>query len=271
MVSSLAHTAPMNREELRKNIDRTFRFVPPPRRDSADGSWESDMNLWILRRETEDKKGFEFLNAIRDHEPLVLGHEQIRNFDAPDKLVLRGQVILEGADVKFDPFHPKPASLSISTVSLRMRLQGTGEDDALCMTAPPIFPLTFIVENTGQQTVRDFRTTVLVPSAFTKTSIGFAASAASDLAELSLSGNVKVFGHLYLEYEDFISQPIYKGERVRIGSLPLKADYGEYNFLWQIRCDDGIFPNGDDFGKITVKVVPLVDFVTKAVKELHKS
>lgn len=100
----------MKRDELRKNIDKTFRFVPPPRQDSENGSWESDMNLWILRGETADKKGFEFLNTIRDHDPLVLEAVQIRNFDFPDKLILRGQVILKGSSVLFEPFHPKPVS-----------------------------------------------------------------------------------------------------------------------------------------------------------------
>ncbi len=46
------------------------------------------MNLWILRGETSDGKGFEFLNAIRDHDPLILDHNQIWKFDAPDKLLL---------------------------------------------------------------------------------------------------------------------------------------------------------------------------------------
>ncbi len=68
------------------------------------------MNLWILRGETGDKKGFEFLNAISDHDPLVLETVQIRNFDFPDKLVLRGQVILKGSSVIFEPFYPKPMS-----------------------------------------------------------------------------------------------------------------------------------------------------------------
>lgn len=72
----------MNRDELRKNIGQTFQFVPIPRRDAANGSWESNMNLWILRRETADKKGVEFLNAVRDHDPLILEHVQIRHFDA---------------------------------------------------------------------------------------------------------------------------------------------------------------------------------------------
>ena len=100
----------MNRDELRRNIGRTFQFIPHPRRDTADGSWESDLNLWILKGETTDNKGFEFLNAIRDHKPLVLETVQIRNFDAPDKLVLRGQVILKGSSVVFEPFHPKPVT-----------------------------------------------------------------------------------------------------------------------------------------------------------------
>jgi hypothetical protein len=100
----------MNRDELRKNIGRTFQFIPHPRRDTANGSWESDMNLWILRSEAADRKGFEFLNAIRDHDLLFLETVQIRNFDAPDKLVLRGQVVLKGASVLFEPFHPRPVT-----------------------------------------------------------------------------------------------------------------------------------------------------------------
>jgi hypothetical protein len=250
----------MNKEELRKNIGQTFIFVPHPRRDSANGSWESDLNLWILTGETEDKKGFTFLNTIRDHDALVLDSHQIRHFDAPNKLVLRGQVILDGASVKFEPFHPKPASSSISTVSLRMRLEGADGDDVLCMTAPPLFPLNFIVENIGAETVRDYRNTILIPSAFSKT------SSVPYLGNLSFSGNTEVNGDPYLLYGNFISEPIYKGERVSIGSLSLKADFGQYGFFWQIRCDDGTFPLDKDYGRITVKVVPLSDLVTDAVK-----
>jgi hypothetical protein len=57
----------MNREEFKKNIGRTFKFVPHPRRDTADGSWESDLNLWILDGETPDKKGFIFSQSVSAH------------------------------------------------------------------------------------------------------------------------------------------------------------------------------------------------------------
>jgi hypothetical protein len=80
------------------------------------------MNLWILRGETADKTGFEFLNAIRDHDPLILDHKQIRKFDAPNQLLLYGQVILKGTSVLFESFTPQPDSLSIPNTNLNLVL-----------------------------------------------------------------------------------------------------------------------------------------------------
>lgn len=243
-------------------VDRTVRFVPAPIHVSATGLLESDMNLWILRRETPDKTGFEFLNAIREHDPLILDHSQIRKFDAPNNLLLFGQVVFEGSTVRYEPFHPKPALTSI-TVNLRMSMEGADKDNLFLMTSPPLEPLRFVVENMGEQTVRDFRTTVLIPTAFVRT------SSDSTLGNLILSGNVvEIEGHPYCVYGNFISEPIYKNERVRIGSLPLKANYGQYSFFWKIRCDEGAFPSETHYRRIKIRVVPLNDLVKHTEESL---
>lgn len=130
----------MNLSELRKNIGHTFRFIPHPRRDSSSGPWVDDKNLWILRRESDDKKGFEFVNVIRDHDPLILHHDQIRNFDAPDQLLLRGQVILKGTAVVYEAFSPQPASLALPNTSLRLSLAGSDAEDEFGMLSPPLDP-----------------------------------------------------------------------------------------------------------------------------------
>jgi hypothetical protein len=131
----------MNISELRKTIGRTFRFIPLPKRHSSSGSWVDDMNLWILRRETDDEKGFEFLNAIKDHDPLILRHDQIRNFDAPDQLVLRGQVILKGSAVLFEAFHPQPASLSLPKSSLRLLVLPSDDQGESYLSSSPLGPM----------------------------------------------------------------------------------------------------------------------------------
>lgn len=251
----------MNRKELRKMVNKTFQFVPLPIQVSATGSSESDMNLWIHRGESPDKKGFEFLNAMREHDPFILDHSQIRKYDAPNNLILFGQVILEGSTVRYEPFHPKPASTI--TVNLRMSMEGAGKNNVHFMTSPPLEPLRFVVENMGEQTVRDYRTIVLIPTAFTRS------SSDSYLGNLSQTGNiVKIEKHDYAVYGNFMSEPIYKKDRVRIGSLPLKANYGEYNFLWQIRGDDGAFPSEKHYGRIKIRVVPLGDLVKHAEERL---
>lgn len=213
------------------------------------------MNLWILRGETPDKKGFEFLNAIRDHKSFSLELVQIRHFDAPDKLVLRGQVILEGDSVRFEPFHPKPVSASIPTVKLCMSLQAA-ENGLLTIPDldPPLAQIRFIVTNRGEQTVRDFRNTVLIPSVFRR------ATSDSYLGNLSRTGDTLIKGQHYVVYGNFTQEPIYKKESVRIGSLPLKAPLGDYNLFWQIRCDDGVFPPEDNYGQVRVKVIDIADW-----------
>lgn len=254
----------MNREEFKKNIGRTIQFIPPPRRDSSSGSWESDMNLWILRGETPDKKGFEFLNAIRDHDPFILDQFQIRNFDAPDKLVLRGQVVLKDSSVIFEPFHPKPASTVTTHSDLRLFIEGADETGSCVITFPALDPFRFCVINAGEQTVRDYRNTVLIPQAFKRP------STQSYLGNLSKQDETVIGDKEYVVYGNFVNNPIYKKESIRIGEIMFQVDPGEYVVLWQIRCDDGIFPGEAKFGEIKVKSVPLTDLVVDAAENLYK-
>jgi hypothetical protein len=144
----------MNRDELKKNIGRTFQFFPIPRRDSASGSYESDKNQWLLRRSTPDKKGFEFLNIIGDYNPLVLDPLKIKNFDAPDILILRGQVILEGSTVRYEPFHPRPAS-ALNT-RLCLYVNGPDEEGLIVLPTPMFESMEFCVVNQGEQTIRKY-------------------------------------------------------------------------------------------------------------------
>ncbi len=71
----------MNLQTFRKNIGRTLEFRPIPRRDTPQGSWESDKNLWILQAETPDKKGFLFENAHTDHPSLLIETIYLKNYD----------------------------------------------------------------------------------------------------------------------------------------------------------------------------------------------
>lgn len=240
----------MDRDKFIKNIGRTFQFVPPPRRDSATGSWESDMNTWILRGETADRKGFEFLNAIRDHDPLILDLFQMRNFDAPDKLVLRGQIIFKGNSVLFEPFHPRPASLSIPNTKLNLFLEGADENGVCELPGPTVDLFRFHVANRSQQTVRDFRATILVPLSFTRPPYG------SYREELPMPHATSIGERKYALYEKSISQPIYKEDSIKIGELHLSTALGEHILLWQIRCDDGVFPSEAQYGEIKVRIVP---------------
>jgi len=223
------------------------------------------MNLWILSDETLDKKGFIFINAIRDHKPLVLELIQMRHIDPPDKLVLRGQVILRGDSVIYEPFHPKPLSASIPSVGLRMFLEGY-EDETQCeFTSPSFEDFRFCVKNIGQQTVRDYRNTVLIPKAFRRP------SSQSYLGNLSAQGETIIEAKEYIVYGNFAQTPIYKNELIRIGQLILQADPGNYTFLWKIRCDDGVFPGEDNYGQIQVRVVPLGGRIDDALHNVLKS
>jgi hypothetical protein len=239
----------MDRDKFKTHIGRTLQFIPPPRRDSANGSWESEMNTWILQGETADNKGFEFLNAIRNHNPLVLDLDQMRNFDAPDKLVLRGQVIFKDNSVLFEPFYPRPASLSIPNANLNLVLEGADEKGVRELPGPTVDSFRFYVANRSQQAVRDCRASILVPLAFTRPHYG---GYEGDLPKpyATLIGEQK-----YAVYEKSLAQPIYKNDSIKIGEVLLSTALGDHNFLWQIRCGAGVFPSVAQYGEIKVRIV----------------
>jgi len=218
------------------------------------------MNLWIFRGETPDKKGFVFLNAVGDYDPLILGPCQIKNYDAPDIVVLRGQVILKDRSVLYEPFIPQPAALSIPNTSLSMFLEGVGEDGIAVFTSQSFDSFRFCVKNTGEQTVRDYRNTILIPQAFKWPSSPYA------LQNLSKQDDIAIGDQQYVICGNLLQTPIYKNEQIRIGSLILQADPGDYTILWKIRCDDGVFPSEDTYGQIQIR---LVSFVS-VLENIHK-
>jgi hypothetical protein len=251
----------MNREELRKNIGQVFRFFPIPKRDSAIGLYESENNQWLLRRETPDKKSFEFINQIGDYTPLVLDPLKIKNFDAPDILILRGQVILQGSTVRYEPSHSKSASASMPTANLCMSLEGSDQNGLL--EIPGSFEsFRFCVTNIGETTVRDYRAMILIPTAFTPPSHGIS------FGQIPKQSEIMLGEHQYAAYEKFMSEPIYKNDTIKIGQLFFSILPGHYIFLWKIRCDDGSFPTETTYGEMKVEVTPLSGLVMRAEKHL---
>ena len=240
----------MNRAELKKNIGKTFQFFPFPRHDSASGSYESDKNQWLLRRETPDKKGFEFLNILGDYNPLVLDSPKINKFDEPDVLILRGQVIFDGSTVRYEPFTPKPASLSVPSTSLRLYLEGVDENGVRELPGPTVDVFRFSVANRGQQTVRDYRALILVPQTFRRPSYG------SYVGDLPMPHATSIGEQKYALYEKPMSQPIYKNDSIKIGEILLNTALGDHIIFWRIRCDDGVFPTEAPYGEIKVRIVP---------------
>jgi hypothetical protein len=114
------------------------------------------------------------------------------------------------------------------------------------------------VKNTGEQTIQGYRNTVLIPIEFSLT------SSRSHFGNLSRAGDIRIDGRVYSVFGNFVSTPIYRGELIKIGVLPLKAILGDYVFLWQIRCEEGGFPADEQYGKINVKVISYDDFLSKA-------
>jgi hypothetical protein len=254
----------MNRDELRKNIGQLFKFFPIPRRDSTSGSYESDKNQWLLRRETPDKKAFEFLNSIGDYTPLVLDPLKIKNFDAPDILILRGQVILEGSTVRYEPFHAKPSSPSAPNTSLRLYLEDADHNGVCERGGSTVQGFRFWVGNTGEQTVRDYRVTLLVPSVFTRPPYGMFEG------HITKQYDTTIGEQDYGAYEMFASQPIYKNDSIKIGEVLLSPALGDHILLWQIRCDDGVFPSETTYGEIKIRIGPLSDLIKRAEEHLGR-
>lgn len=254
----------MNRNELRKLIGKTVKFYPIPRQDSESGSYQSDKNLWLVRCETPDRKGFEFFNMHGNYNSLVLDSPKINKFDEPDVLIIRGKVVFDGSTVRYEPFTPQPDSVSAANTNLSMFLEGADETGLLEITSPTFEALRFSVKNTGEQTARDYRNTILIPQAFRHP------SSQSYLGDLSKQGETTSGEKQYIVYEKFVNNPIYKNESVKIGQLILQADPGEYTLLWQIRCDDGSFPTETTYGEMKIRVAPLSSLVKHAVENLYK-
>ena len=238
----------MNLSELRSNIGRTFKFVPLPRRDSATGSWVDDMNLWILQSEGQDRKGFLFLNAVRDHEPFVLDHSQIRKFDAPDKLILRGQVVLKDSAVLYEPFYQQPASSAPSRVSLWLSIVGADDNNILNVPHVDALPFEFILRNLSDHTVRDCKIVIYIPTHFKRQ------DTATRHGNLKQQLVTEIEGQSYTKYGDHITTPIYGNDSIPISELSLATVPGEHTIYWQIHCEDGVFPQKNKYGQIRIIV-----------------
>ena len=241
----------MDKQKFKTNIGHTFQFLPHPRRDTANGSYESDTNLWILTGETVDKKGWEFLNAVANYDRLIIEPVQIRNYDAPDKLILRGQVIIRGASVLFESFHPIPASAVNPTASLRISLGDTSDSGPMELLGPTVNSFRFWASNDGNQTVPDYRVSILFPHEFTSPPYG------SYHGNLMEHHETTIENRRYAVYEKAILEPIYKnGGSVKLGEVILSTTVGNHIILWQIRCDEGVFPAEGKYGEIQVIIKP---------------
>jgi hypothetical protein len=187
---------------------------------------------------------------IGDYNPLVLDPLKIKNFDAPDILILRGQVILEGSTVRYEPFHPKPASPSTPNASLCLSLENTPDSGLIELLGPTIDNFRFWVTNSGKQTVRDYRVMVLVPPAFQ------APNYASYLGTFTKQHDIMIGGQRHTAFEQSMMKPVYQNDSIKIGEILFTTTLGDHSILWQIRCDDGVFPIEAQYGEIKVRIVP---------------
>ena len=239
----------MNREQLRQNIGKRFKFFPIPVRNSAIGAYESDKNEWLLRRETADKKGFEFLNLFGDYNSLILDPLKIKNFDEPDTLILRGQVFFDGSTVRYEPFTERPASAGAPKTSLMMLLERADQAGILHIThdsTAHLATIQFAVTNAGEQTVRDYRVELLVPQSI-RYFFGMHPGG------LNAETSIMIGEQSYAVYRRAILEPIYKDETVRVAEMVFTIDLGDHTLLWRIRSDDGVFPSETDYGELKLE------------------
>jgi hypothetical protein len=75
-------TSRMNIKALRQNINHTLRFAPAPRRDTANGRYMDEENLWILRKVNDVENLVTFENLYV--EGLSIEPVHIKSFDKPD-------------------------------------------------------------------------------------------------------------------------------------------------------------------------------------------
>jgi hypothetical protein len=252
----------MNQSYFRKNIGKKFKFFPIPTRNSANGPHESDKNQWLLRCEAPDQKGFEFLNLFGDYNPLVLDPVKIKNFDEPDVLILRGQVILDGSTARYEPFTPQPASRSTPITNLSLSLEGADENGSIEIAAMKVENFQFCVTNTGEQTVRDYRVTILAPQAFAQPHYG------GYHGHLVQEDCTTIGGRQYAVYRKLMLEPIYQNDTIRVRSILFSIDPGDYTIFWRIRCDDGVFPSKAPYGEIKITATPPGVLIKRADKHL---
>ena len=134
-------------------------------------------------------------------------------------------------------------------VSLCMSLEGADENGVRELPGPTVDLFRFYVANRSQQTVRDCRASILVPLTFTRPTYG------SYEGDLPRPHAISIGEQKYALYEKSMSQPIYKNDSIKIGEVLLNTALGDHIILWQIRCDDGVFPTEAPYGEIKVRIV----------------
>jgi len=99
----------MNKKRLAKQEGRAIRLYPIPQK-RIDGKLVGSLNNeWILLPFPSDGKGPEVLNAVTRHR-FRLFYDRVKEFQEPDVLILRGQVLLDGSNVEYEPFVEKPVA-----------------------------------------------------------------------------------------------------------------------------------------------------------------
>jgi hypothetical protein len=151
----------------------------------------------------------------------------------------------------------------VPSTSLHLLLEGADENGTRELLGPTVDAFIFYVANTGQQTVRDYRVSILVPLTFTRPHSG---SYQGDLPQ----PDATVIGERkYALYEIPILQPIYKeSDSIKIGKLLLTTALGDHIILWRIRCEDGVFPSETTYGEIKIRITSPSDLLKRAEEGL---
>jgi len=63
-------------------------------------------------------------------------------------------------------------------------------------------------------------------------------------------------GQRHTAYEKPMSKPIYQNDSIKIGEKLFATTLGDHIILWEIRCDDGVFPVEAPYGEIKVRILP---------------
>jgi hypothetical protein len=119
----------------------------------------------------------------------------------------------------------------------------------------------FTVENGGGVTLRDFRVTVYIPAHF---KISLAEISRNPISESTISFD----GISYRAYQILFQQPFFAGDRISIAPFRLRAEPGNYKFLWRIQCDEGTFPLDAPYGQLQVQILSMREVMEEAHKNL---